>query len=89
MFDWDDANREHVRRHAVEPDECEEAIRDGRRILWPVDQERGEERLGIIGQIRVERALAVVFTLRSDRIRVVTAWPATNRQRRAYEEANR
>ena len=29
LFDWDVANVEHIARHGIAPDECEEAYRNG------------------------------------------------------------
>ena len=88
MFEWDDANTEHIRRHGIEPIECEQALTDPQGIDWPTDRQRGEMRAGIIGVTAEGRLIRVVFTLRRERIRAVTAWPATARQRRAYSEAN-
>jgi hypothetical protein len=35
VFDWDDANEEHLARHGVTPEEAEEALTDPRRIGKP------------------------------------------------------
>lgn len=87
VFDWDDANREYVRRHGVEPEECEQALDDPAWIGFAARTEAGEPRRGIVGETAAQRTLVIIFTLREDRVRVVTAWPASGWQRRAYRGA--
>jgi uncharacterized DUF497 family protein len=57
---------------------------DRRRVTREVDSGRGEWRAGIIGSTRAGRLLVVVYTMRGERFRVVTAWQATGRDARAY-----
>jgi uncharacterized protein len=45
-----------------------------------------EERHVLIGQSHHNRILVVVHTERGDRIRIISARPATNRERNRYEE---
>jgi uncharacterized protein len=81
MFDWDDGNRKHVAEHGAEPSEAEEVIAND-----PLDLEvqftNGEERILQIGATDALRILVVVTTWRGDRIRVVTAFPATPQLRK-------
>lgn len=83
MFDWDDANRRHVAEHGVAPSEAEEVVRNN-----PLDLEEqfrnGEDRLMQIGETDALRILVVVTTWRGNRIRVVTAFPATPQLRKFY-----
>jgi len=83
MFDWDDANRKHVADHGVTPSEAEEIIAND-----PLDLElqliNGEERLLQIGETNALRVLVVVTTWRGNKIRVVTAFPATPQLREFY-----
>jgi uncharacterized DUF497 family protein len=84
VFEWDDGNRGEIAAHGILPGECEEAMGDRRRLAREVDNGRGEWRAGMIGSTRAGRLLVVVYTMRADRFRVVTAWPATGRDARAY-----
>jgi uncharacterized DUF497 family protein len=74
-FEWDDANRDHIARHQVSPEEAEQVIDND-----PLDLESevvdGEQRFSSIGRTDHGRFLLVVTTLRHSRIRVVTAFPA-------------
>jgi uncharacterized DUF497 family protein len=44
MFDWDDANVDHLARHDVTPEEAEEALLDPRRIGASAYAVEGERR---------------------------------------------
>lgn len=46
----------------------------------------GEDRYLALGETDAARRLALVFTLRSNRIRFVTAYPMTIQQQEIYEE---
>lgn len=48
MFDWDDANIEHLSRHGVEPKEAEEALLDPRRLGVPAYNVAGEKRQALL-----------------------------------------
>jgi uncharacterized DUF497 family protein len=72
-FDWDDANLEHIEAHNVTQEEAEEALTDPARIGLPVYNTSGETRYGSLGRTESGRILAVIFTIRNGRVRVVTA----------------
>jgi len=84
LFDWDDANVEHIRRHRVEPGEAEEALLDPRRMAAPAYRWAGESRRAHLGATRRGRVLMVVITRRDTAVRVVTARDASPRERRRY-----
>jgi hypothetical protein len=78
-FDWDDANRGHIARHGVIPDEVEEAFNGDTLELgdYTVGGEQRYEDLGITDSGRI---LFLVTTVRGDFIRPVTAFDATHNQ---------
>lgn len=84
-FDWDAANRDHLARHAVSVEEAEQCYRNDPLVI----EEQfinGEDRYLALGETDAARRLALVFTLRSNRIRFVTAYPMTLQQQEIYEE---
>jgi uncharacterized DUF497 family protein len=85
-FDWDQANAEHIARHSVRPDEAEQAIRND-----PLDMNYevidGEERWTALGHTDEYRVLLVVWTVRTDALRIVTARAVGRRAREAYLRA--
>lgn len=84
MFEWDDANIEHIAWHGVEPWEAGEALLDAGRIGTAAYNVRGETRWAILGATEAGRILFVVFTRRSGRIRVVTSRDAEGKEKRRY-----
>ncbi|MGH2583508.1 MAG: BrnT family toxin [Dehalococcoidia bacterium] len=88
-FVWDDdsdasGNVVHVWEHGVTPTEAEEAILDPG--VTPAEERRigRERRYTIVGATAAGRILLVVFTMREDAIRVITAYPAKEREKRRY-----
>jgi uncharacterized protein len=77
-FEWDDANRDHLARPRVLPEEAEQVIEND-----PLDIEaqtvEGEQRYTSIGHTDQGRFLLVVTTLRQSRVRVVTAFSPPKR----------
>jgi uncharacterized DUF497 family protein len=84
LFDWDDANVEHVGRHRVTPDEAEDALLDPGRIGGGAGGRQDERRWAYLGATGAGRVLLVVTTRRRRRVRVVTARDTSERERRRY-----
>lgn len=77
-LDWDQENTGHIRRHDVVPSEAEQVLVNDPLVLQ--FQQRGrEERCLVLGQTNAGRLLAVVYTERDAKIRVVTAYPMQKR----------
>ena len=86
MFDWDDANIEHIQDHRIEPDEAEEALLDPFSLGIATYNARGERRQGALGLTTIGRIRVVFVTLRHERPRVVTARDATRTEKRRYQK---
>lgn len=86
QFDWDPANREHIGRHGVTPEEAEQAVRNDPLELGAAFHENELRRM-LIGPTDVGRLLTVVFTERKGKFRIVTVHPASRKQRKLYESS--
>jgi uncharacterized protein len=83
VFDWNAANAEHIARHGVTPEECEEAYRNGPMVIE--HQERKDEHRRLcLGETGSGRLLTFVVTERKGKIRFVTAYPMHPKQRGIY-----
>ena len=87
-FTWnpekDAANR---RKHAVGFREAASVLEDPLSTTYPdPTHSRGEQRYVTIGRSRLGRTLVVAHADRGDTIRIISARPATRRERRFYEE---
>ena len=84
--EWDPrkaaANR---RKHGVDFADAATVLHDELAVTV-VDEDLDEERFVTIGSDALGRVLVVVFTWRRQRIRLISARPATARERRRYEE---
>lgn len=89
-FEWDDEKAaRNWRYHAVTFEMAREAFRDPFAIEWQdLTQDPNEERCSLIGMAE-GRLLFVGYTLRGDKIRIITARNATAYERRRYHDENR
>ena len=87
-FEWDTAKgRANERKHAVSFEEAASVFRgrwihrsDGRR-------DYGEARSIALGRDSNGVVLNVVYTLRGENIRIISAWKASRHEREAYAKA--
>jgi uncharacterized DUF497 family protein len=87
-FEWDAGNAEKTwRRHAVRQVEAEQSLLN-RPVLVALDvtHSRHEPRFIALGHTDTPRLLAVVFTVRGTRVRVLSARPMSRAERRIYGE---
>jgi uncharacterized DUF497 family protein len=88
-FVWDrDKAAANLRKHGVAFDEAAAAFGDPLSItIADPEHSAGEERWLLLGQSAAGRLLVVAHTEHGDEIRIITARPATRRERQNYEEA--
>jgi uncharacterized DUF497 family protein len=88
VFDWDQWNvQKNEDKHGVSRLEAESAFFDPHHRLFAdlVHSTRRETRYILYGRSLEARVLMVGFTLRALRVRVITARPASRKERRIYE----
>ncbi len=89
LFEWDPKKaRRNLAVHGVSFDEASTAFQDplSRTIADPLHSE-DEERFVLLGRSHRNRLLVVVHTEQGDRIRLISARRAGNRERVRYEES--
>jgi uncharacterized DUF497 family protein len=87
-FDWDSANwRKSELRHGVAAAEAQEVLLN--EPLCQVDTEHSdlEQRYVALGRTNEGRRLFVAFTVRRNRVRIISARPMSRKERAIYEEA--
>ena len=82
-FDWDEANVGHVARHNVTPEEVEQVFANDPMDLG-ADVVDGEERYTAVGHTKRLRVLVLVWTMRGERNRPITAFDASERLATRY-----
>src|SRR3989338_1348206 len=89
-FDWDRSNiQKNWKRHRVAFYECEEIFLRAPIILPDLKHLNVEPRFFALGRTVQERWLTVVFTVRKNRIRVISGRDMSRKERKAYEEAKK
>jgi uncharacterized DUF497 family protein len=90
-FEWDKGNIDkNWEKHRVAYVECEELLLNGRFIVnKDTVHSANEDRYRVLGRTDDGRILFLVFTVRGDKIRVITARDANKKERKAYEKAEK
>ena len=86
-FEWDEGNLlKNWEKHRVSASECEQIFFNRPLVALP-DPEHShvEQRFYALGQTDAARYLFVVFTVRSDLIRVISARDMSRKERKAFE----
>lgn len=87
-FEWDDNKYEiNLKKHGISFEEASTVWTDGLALIAP-DPEHSltEEREWIIGESYKGRLLIVVYTMRNDKIRIISARLVTKNERKQYEQ---
>ncbi len=86
-FEWDKGNLEHIKKHKVVYTECEEVFSN---LPFLVNEDRThskfEERFQALGQTNNRRLLFISFTIRKNKIRVVSARDQNRKERARLNE---
>lgn len=87
-FNWDEHNvNKNWRKHGVRFTECEDVFFDERLTILPdVMHSEMEPRHLALGQTREGRLLFIAFTVRADKIRVISARDMTKKEKKVYYE---
>jgi len=86
-FEWDEWNSgKNEQKHGVTDREAEEIFFNQPLIIGRSLKGGPELRYAALGKTYGSRLLAVVFTIRSRRIRVISARPMSTKERTLYEQ---
>lgn len=86
-FDWDKGNLEHIRKHGVSYRECEQTFFNKPAIVNEDEtHSQREERFRIYGQTDRKRLLFLIFTIRNNKIRVISARDQNKKERKEFQE---
>ena len=87
-FQWDKGNKDkNYAKHTVNVEECEEIFFDDNKKILKDSLHSGREvRYIIIGMTKERRLLFIVFTIRGDKIRIISARDLNKKERQLYEK---
>ncbi len=87
-FDWDQANIEkNWDRHNIAFYECEEVFFREPIVLEDLNHSEKEQCYFALGQTVRGRLVTVIFTVRKNKIRVISARDMSRKERKFYEES--
>lgn len=87
-FEWDQSKAEaNIRKHRVDFADAVTALDDPCALTVGEEMSGNEERCVTVGLDATGSLLVVVWTLRGETLRLISARPATRAERRQYEEA--
>lgn len=86
-FDWDKGNLEHIKKHRVGYEECEQVFLN-KPLIVTEDENHSqlEERFRIYGQTDNNRLILMIITIRNNKIRVISARDQSKKERREHEK---
>lgn len=87
-FEWDRGNKnKSVQKHGITCEESEEAFL-GDAHVYPdtVHSTASEPRWVLLGETRAGRPVFIAFTIRGDRVRIISARPMSQKERNWYAE---
>ena len=86
-FEWDEGNSgKNEKKHGITDREAEEIFFNNPLIIGRSPKGEPEVRYAALGKTYGSRLLALVFTIRSKRIRVISARPMSRKERELYEK---
>ena len=87
-FEWDDGNStKNGCKHGVFPSECEQVFLNQPLIVKRDSAHSGfENRYYVLGRMDIDRLLFVIFTVREDKIRIISARDVTRFETARYRK---
>lgn len=86
-FDWDDGNRDKNLKHEVTNGESEQIFfNEPLIVLDDAVHSVAEDRYAAFGKTDSGRTLVVIFTMRGQKIRVISARDMNRKERKYYED---
>ncbi len=86
-FEWDKGNIDKNMKHQVGDKESEEIFGSAKKtIIKDEKHSLKEERYMIWGKTNVGRKLTVFFTLRNDKVRIISARDMNRKEKNAYDK---
>ncbi len=87
-FEWDQHNaKKNWKKHKVTPAECEQYFFNRPLIIADdIEHSQSENRFYTLGKTDMNRRLFIVFTIRNDLIRIISARSMSRKEQRSYEK---
>lgn len=86
-FEWNKGNIDkNLKKHNMSDKEAEQVFNNESKFIFEDEKHSGKEmRYGLFGRSG-KRKISIVFTVRHDKVRIITARDMSKRERRSYEK---
>jgi hypothetical protein len=90
-FNWDKANKEkNMVKHGVHYKECESVFFNKPLVFFKDEKHSTREtRYGVFGRTDRKKLLTIFFTIRNNKIRVISARNQNKKERNLYEQKSK
>jgi uncharacterized DUF497 family protein len=89
-FEWDTGNQDKsLKKHGITNQEGEETFFSFKQILPDQGHSKAEQRFGMLGKTSNDKVLFIVFTIRTKKVRIISARVADKKERNFYEQASK
>lgn len=86
-FQWDKFNITKIRlRHGITTEEAEQPFFNDHWLQFDESHSSTEKRYQLLGKNHSERLLFIIFTIRGNKVRVISARQASRKERAAYDK---
>ncbi len=86
-FEWDKGNSEKPKKHGLTPEETEEAFFDDNKVVFrDWGHSITEHRITLLGKTKMGKLLNITYTVRKNKIRIITARPINGKEVSLYEK---
>src|SRR3989338_3237927 len=87
-FVWDNANEQKIlSKHKISIQEAEQPFFNLYFTEPDIKHSQNEKRFSLIGVTNLGKVLFIIFTVRNKKIRIISARPASKKERNLYEKA--
>lgn len=84
-FEWDDnKNRSNQKKHGISFEDAKEVFDDDDAIVYPRQVKDGENRILLVGKVFGRFIIALVFTMRKQVYRIISARQARKKEVQDY-----
>lgn len=86
-FEWDESNnKKNYQKHGITHNQAEETFLDENlQIIDDIEHSQQEKRFVAIGKNFEKNIMFVIFTIRNNKIRIISARIANKKERMAYD----
>lgn len=86
-FEWDEFNTKKIRlKHGITPEQAEQPFFNDFWTKFDPIHSSAEKRYQLLGKNNEGKILFIVFTIRKDKVRVISARSADKKERTLYEQ---